>query len=248
MTRVILFALALVAAHAGAAEIKVLAGSAVDVPLRELIAQFERSTGHKVALDSDGAIGAMAKRVEHGEPADVLIVSPAQLASLEKQARIVRGTSHEVAKTGVGVFVRKGAPRPDISSVEAFKQTLLRAKSIGYNDPAAGAPVSVYLIGLFQRLGIAAALEKKTVVFKQRTERFAAVARGEVEIGFNQVAEIVTVSGVDLVGPLPAPIQHYTVFSAGVVSNSSQPEAAKAFVDFIASPAGAAVMRARGFE
>src|SRR5438067_9592165 len=114
MIRVLIFALALAAVHAGAAEIKVLAGSAVDVPLRELIAQFERRTGHKVVLDSDGAIGAMAQRVENGEPADVLIVSPAQLAALEKQAKIVRGSSREVAKTGVGVFVRKGSPKPDI--------------------------------------------------------------------------------------------------------------------------------------
>ena len=246
--RALLLSLAFLASQASAADIKVLAGSAVDVPLRVLMPQFARATGHTVVLDSNGAIGAMAKRVESGEAADVLIVAPAQLAALEKQAKIEPGSVRRVAQTGVGVFVRKGAARPDISSVEAFKATLRRARSIGYNDPAAGAPVSLYLLGLFERLGVAAEVQPKTVVFKQRGERFAAVARGDVELGFNQVAEIVAVPDVDLVGPLPAEIQHYTIFSAGVVSSSRQKEAAKAFVDFVSSPAAAAVMRAKGFD
>jgi len=241
-------AMSAIAAAAAAAEIKVLAGSAVDVPLRVLLPRFEQASGHKVVLDSDGAIGAMAKRLAAGEYADVLIVAPAQLAALEREGKVQAGTTREVARTGVGVFVRKGAPKPDIGTVDAFKETLRRARSIGYNDPAAGAPVSIYLLDLFQRLGIAAELQPKTVVFKQRGERFAAVARGDVEIGFNQVAEIVTVPDVDLVGPLPAAIQYYTTFSAGVVTASRNPDAAQAFVGFISSPSAAAVMRAKGFE
>ena len=247
MHRVLIaFAASALAAHA--AEIKVLAGSALDAPLRVLVPQFERASGHKVRIDSDGAIGAMAKRVERGDAADVLIVSPAQLAGLEKQGKIEAATKRDVARTGVGLFVRKGAAKPDIGSVDAFKQTMLRAQSIGYNDPAAGAPVSLYLIELFKRLGIAAEMQSKTMVFKQRTERFAAVARGEVEIGFNQVAEILSVPDVDLVGPLPTAIQRYTVFSAGVVSGSRHKDAAAAFVDFISSPDARGVMRAKGFE
>lgn len=231
-----------------AAEIKVLAGSAVIPAMEVLIPQFERASGHKVVSDFDGAIGAMTKRIEKGEAADVVIVSRQQIESLEKSAKVIQGTRADLAKLGVGVFVRKGALKPDISSVEAFKRTLLAAKSIGYNDPAAGAPVSIYLIGAFDRLGIAAEMQPKTVVFKQRSERFAAVARGDVEIGFNQISEILAVPDVDLVGPLPAAIQNYTLFTAAVVATSKHVGTAKEFIAFITSPAAAAVMRSKGFE
>jgi molybdate transport system substrate-binding protein len=132
--------------------------------------------------------------------------------------------------------------------VAAFKRALLKAKSIGYNDPAAGAPVSIYLIGAFERLGIAGEMNRKTVVFKQRSERFAAVARGDVEIGFNQISEILAVPDVELVGPLPKEIQNYTHFAAAVVSGSKHPQIAQEFVTFISSPATVSVMKAKGFE
>lgn len=237
-----------VASLAEAAEIKVLSGSAVVPPMATLIPQFERSTGHKVMSDFDGAIGAMTKRIENGEAADVIIVSRPQIDSLEKHGRVIPGSAVEVGKLGVGVFVRKGDPKPDITSVEAFKRTLLAAKSIGYNDPAAGAPVSIYLIGAFERLDIVEQMKPKTVVFKQRSERFAAVARGDVEIGFNQISEILAVPSIELVGPLPAAIQNYTLFTAAIVASSKQPDAAKAFIHFISSPAAAAVMKVKGFE
>lgn len=233
---------------AEAAEIKVISGSAV-VPIMDvLVPQFERATGHKVISDFDGAIGAMTKRIENGEAADVIIVSRSQIDSLEKHRKVIPGSAVEVGKLGIGVFVRKGAPKPDITSVEAFKRTLLAAKSIGYNDPAAGAPVSIYLIGALERLGIAEQMKTKTVVFKQRSERFAAVARGDVEIGFNQISEIVAVPGIELVGPLPAAIQNYTLLTAAIVASSKQPEAARAFIHYVSSPAAAAVMKAKGFE
>ena len=125
---------------------------------------------------------------------------------------------------------------------------MLSAKSIGWNDPAAGAPVSIYMIGLFERLGIGDAMKPKTTAFKQRSERFEAVARGDVEIGFNQVSEILAAPGVDLVGPLPAAIQHDTLFSAAVVAASKQQGAAQALVRFISSQAARTIMRAKGFE
>jgi molybdate transport system substrate-binding protein len=231
-----------------AADIKILGGSAVIPPMEVLISQFERTSGHRVIADFDGAIGAMTKRIQAGEAADVVIVSRQQIESLEKDGKVLAGTRTDFARLGVGVFVRKGAPKPDISSVEAFKRTLLTGKSIGYNDPAAGAPVSIYLAGLFERLGIAAEMSRKTVVFKQRSERFAAVARGDVEIGFNQISEILAVPDVDLVGPLPQAIQNYTDFAAAVVSNSKHPDVARQFVTFIASPAAISVMKAKGFE
>src|SRR3954470_9722434 len=211
--------LALVATNGAAAdEVKVLAGSALDTAFAVLTPEFERTTKDKVRFDGDGAIGQMAKRVEAGEAVDVLVVSRPQIQALEKQGRLVSGTAREIARMGVGVFMRKGAAKPDISTPEAFKATLLAAKSIGYNDPAAGAPVSLYLLDLFERMGIAREMKEKTVVFRQRTERFAPVARGEVEIGFNQLGEIVVQPGIDLVGPLPAPIQNYAVFAAALVA------------------------------
>ena len=242
----------LLAALAGnaalAGEIKVLAGSAVDTAFAVLIPQFESASGDKVLFDGDGAIGQMAKRVEAGEAVDVLVVSRPQIEALEQKGRLVPGTSRAIARMGVGVFVRKGAPRPDISSPTAFKATMLAAKSIGYNDPALGAPVSIYLLGLFERMGIAGEMKDKAVVFKQRTERFAPVARGEVEIGFNQIGEIIVQPGIDLVGPLPAPIQNYTVFTAAVVAAGRNAGGGRRFVDFIASRDAAAVFRAKGFE
>jgi molybdate transport system substrate-binding protein len=233
---------------ASAAEIKVLAGSAVTPVMIELIAKFELSTGHKVLSDFDGAIGAMTDRVLKGEAADVIIVSGEQIDKLVRQGRVVPGSRVDIAKVGVGVFVRKGAPKPDITSLDAFKEVMKAAKTIGYNDPAAGAPVGIYLAELFERLGIADEMKAKTTVFKQRSERFGAVARGDVEIGFNQISEIVAASGIDLVGPLPAPIQRYTLFASGIVASGREQHASRALVAFTSSPQAQAVWQAKGFE
>jgi molybdate transport system substrate-binding protein len=231
-----------------AAQIKILSGSAVEPAMAVLIPQFERSSGHKVTFDFDGAIGAMTERVKAGEAADVVIVSGPQLDMLEKQGKIVSASRGDIAKVGVGLFVRKGAPKPDIGSVEAFKRTMLAAKSIGWNDPAAGAPVSIYMIGVMERLGIADVMKPKTVAFKQRSERFEAVARGDVEIGFNQISEIIIAPGVELLGPLPDQLQNYTLFAGGIVASSKEQEAAKALLRFVSSPAAQETWKAKGFE
>jgi molybdate transport system substrate-binding protein len=242
------FFLIAAAGVAVAAQIKVLAGSAIETAMAVLIPQFEQSSGHKVAYDFNGAIGAMTDRVQKGEAADVVIVSVQQIESLVKQGKVVSGGRADIAKVGVGLFVRKGAPKPDISSVEAFKRTMLAARSIGWNDPAAGAPVSIYMIGVLERLGVADAMKPKTVAFKQRSERFEAVARGDVEIGFNQISEIIAAPGVDLVGPLPAPIQNYTLFAGGIVATSREQDVANALLRFISSPAAQATWKAKGFD
>jgi molybdate transport system substrate-binding protein len=228
-------------------DLRVLSGSGVQPAMNEIIPQFERASGHKVSMVY-GTVGEMAGRVQKGELADMVIASGPQIESLEKLGKVVAGTRTDLAKTGVGLFVRKGASKPDISSVEAFKRTMLATKSIGWNDPAAGAPVSIYMLGAFERMGIANEMKQKTTAFKQRSERFEAVARGDVEIGFNQISEIVAASGIDLLGPLPAAIQHYTLFTAGIVASSTNPEAAKALLAFVASPAAKAILRTRGFE
>jgi molybdate transport system substrate-binding protein len=230
-----------------AAEIKVLSGSGVQPVMIELVPKFEQSSGHKVAFDY-GTVGGMADRIQRGEAADVVIASGPQIDTLERQGKVVSGSRTDLAKTGVGLFVRKGAPKPEIGSVEAFKRAMLAAKSIGWNDPAAGAPVSIYMISAFGRLGIATEMKPKTTAFKQRSERFEAVARGDIEIGFNQISEILAAPGVDLVGPLPDAIQHYTLFSAGIVASSTEQEASKALLQFISSSAARSIMIARGFE
>jgi len=231
-----------------AGDIKVIGGSGVTPAMNVLIPAFERETGNKVVADFDGAIGAMTKRVAMGEHADVLIVSRQQVNSLEREGKVVRGTSRDLGRVGIGVFVRRGASTPDISTVESFKNAMLAAKSIGYNDPAAGAPVGIYLLGLFERLGIAKEMAHKTVAFKRRSDRFEPVARGDVELGFNQLSEILAVPNVTLVGPLPAEIQNYTVFTAAIPMSSSDLRAAKRFITFISSPSAVALLQSKGFE
>src|SRR5437588_2762224 len=145
-----------------AAEIKVLSGSAIESAMHALIPTFEQSSGHKVVFDFNGTIGGMTDRVRHGEPADVVIVSRPQIAQLEIQGRVVPGSLIDIAKVGVGLVVRLGSARPDIDSFDAFARAMHSAKSIGWNDPAAGAPVSIYMLGVFERLGIANAMRPKT--------------------------------------------------------------------------------------
>jgi len=244
----LLLALAFSTTVGQAAEVKVLSGSALDPVFPVLVPQFEAASGHKVVLDSNGAVGFTAERVRKGEAADTVIVSRPQIDALAAEGKVLPASGVTLAKLGVGVFVRQGAPKPDIGTVDAFRQAMIQAKSIGYNDPAAGAPVGLYLLDLFERMGMTPVMQPKTVVFKQRSERFAPVARGEVEIGFNQISEILAASGVDLVAPLPPGIQNYTVFAAGVVAAGRETEAGRAFVRFMASPAALAVMRAKGFE
>ncbi len=173
---VLALACCLVSAAAQAADIKVLAGSGVQPVMADLVPKFEASSGHKVTFDW-GTVGGMAERVRQGEAADVVIAAGPQIEALEKVGKVVAGSRTDLAKAGVGVFVRKGAVKPDIGSVDAFKRAMLAAKSIGWNDPAAGAPVSIYMLVLFERLGIAAEMKDRTVTFKQRSERFEAVHR-----------------------------------------------------------------------
>jgi molybdate transport system substrate-binding protein len=237
----------LIGAPLHAAELKVLAGSAVQPAMEVLAPNFERQSGYHVVFDY-GTIGAMAERASSGEKADVVIVSRPQMDALAKARRIVPDTRRTLGKTGIGVFVRKGAALPDIETVESFKRTMLEAKSIGFNDPAAGAPVGIYLLELFKRLDIDEAMRAKTVVFTQRSERFDAVARGDVQIGFNQESEIVGQPQVQFVGPLPRAIQKETVFAIAALSSGTHEDAARAFTAFLSLPESIVVLRRKGLD
>jgi molybdate transport system substrate-binding protein len=230
-----------------AAEIKVLSGAAVKPVMSELIPPFERSSGHKVTIDYASPAPVIVNRIEKGEAVDVAIATQQGIAGLVKQGRVTGGNAVDIAKVGVGVMVRKGAPKPDISSVEAFKRALLAAKSIGHGDPASESRTAVYVSDMLRRLDIAADIKPKIkIIYPPGTRE--SIAKGDVEIGFALTAEILDHPGVELVGPLPAEIQNYTVFTAGILASSKEQNAGQALIQYLTSPAAAAVWKAKGYE
>jgi molybdate transport system substrate-binding protein len=231
---------------ASAVEIRLLSASALHPVIDALIPDYEKSSGHKVTVGY-GTAGAVADRVQKGEATDIVISSLPMIDRLQAQDRVVAGDRVIIAKVGVGAFVRKGAAKPDISSVDAFKRSMLAARSIAYPDPAGGGASGIYVASLLEKLGIAAEMKPKTKLSTLET-LYASVASGEVEIGFNQVSEILAQPTVELAGPLPPAIQNYTEFIAGIVTGSSQTDAARALVTFLYSPAAKTVLKAKGFE
>jgi molybdate transport system substrate-binding protein len=231
---------------ATAAEMRLLSASALHPVIDALKPDFEKSSGHKVTVDY-GTAGAVADRVQKGEAADIVLSSVPMIERLQAQGKVLAGDRVVFAKVGVGAFVRKGAAKPDISSADAFKRAMLAARSIAYPDPAGGGASGIYVASLLERLGIAAEMKPKTKLSTLDT-LYASVASGEVEIGFNQVSEILAQPTVELVGPLPAAIQNYTQFAPGIVTGSGQIDAARTLVTFLYSPAAKAVLKAKGFE
>lgn len=219
-----------------------MATAAIQEAYLELVPEFERATGNKV-VTAWTTTNEVVRRIKDGEAVDLVIMSAASVDELIKFGKIVPGSRVDIATSGIGVAVCAGAPKPDISSAEAFERTLLAAKSIVYSS----GPSGVYLAGLFERMGIADKLKPK---LKQVTGEptGAVVARGEAEIGFQQVCELLPVHGIDFLGPLPASLQKITAFSAGLHVASREPDAAKALVRFMTSPAAAPVLREKGME
>src|SRR6476620_9908057 len=197
-----------------AAEIKVLTAGAFKQVLLVLVPDFEKQTGHKVILEND-SVGAVSLRIEGGEAFDLAVLTPAAVNDLSTKGKFVAGSRTNLSRVGVGVVVKEGAPKPDISSVDAFKETLLAAKSVAYIDPAAGGSSGIYVAGLLDKLGIAAEIKPKA---KLKKGGYVAelIANGEAELGLHQISEILPVKGVKLVGPLPAEIQYYTSYAAAV--------------------------------
>jgi molybdate transport system substrate-binding protein len=239
------WAMLLSASSVAAADIVVLSAGPLRSAMSELVPLFERSSGHKLTIEY-ATVEPLVDRVSKGAMADVLIVTKQPISSLEHKGKIKSGSDREIAKVGMGVEVRRGASKPDISSIEPFKRTMLAAKSIAYIDPTT-APGGAYIVSLFERLGIAADLRGKTRFYgPSGTE--AAVAAGEVEIGLSQLTIIAATPGVELVGPLPVEIQNFLQFAAAILVGSKQPDAAKMLIEFLSSPTAVSIMKLKGFE
>jgi molybdate transport system substrate-binding protein len=232
---------------ATASELKVLGPTAMRAAIADIAAQFSKSSEDKLTIGY-ATVGVIADRIVKGEAVDAAIVSKSRMDELAKQGKIATGSRSEIARVGIGVFVRAGAAKPDLGSVDAFKRTLLALRSLSYGDPANGGVTGVYFVGLLERLGIAAELKPKTQMFPTSQAVLQAVAKGEVEVGIGLTSDSAMVSGVELAGVLPAEIQNFTTYSAAVVAGSAQANAAKSFVGFFSSPAAKAVLTAKGFE
>ena len=230
------------AANLGADELKVWTARALATVLAEVGSEFERTTGHKLVVTSDLPAG-FARRAAAGESFDVLISTSATVDDWLKDGRLIAASRRDVARSGIGVEVRAGAPRPDISSVEAFKRTLLEAKSIAYLRVGSG----IYVAGLLDRLGLTAALQGK-VTRPEGDVVSELVAGGEIELGIVVITQILTTPGVQLVGPLPPEIQSSVTFASGISTRSTVPDAAKALMAFLAGPTALPVIRKQGME
>ncbi len=244
------FAVALMAVGASrgaaCAEIKVLTAGAFKQVLLALLPEFEKQSGHKVTVDND-TVGALTKRIEAGESFDLAVLTPGALDGLSNKGKVVPAGGRKLARVGVGVVVKDGTPRPDIGSVDAFKKALLAAKSIAYIDPAAGGSSGIYVAGLLDKLGIAAEVKGKSKLIPGGAVA-EHIARGEAEVGIHQISEILPVKGVTLVGPLPADIQNYTTYAAGIGASAKEPDAADALLKALSGPAAAEVLRSKGMD
>lgn len=229
-----------------AAEVRVLTAGAMKAVVQAMTPDFEQRTGHKITLDNDTA-GGLAKRIGGGEAFDVAVITPRVVDDMIAAGKIAAGSRVALAKVGIGVAVKEGAAKPDISSVDAFKAALLAAKSVAYIDPKAGGSSGIYFDKLIEKLGIAEQLRAKAKL-KQGGYVADLVASGDAEMAVHQISEIVPVKGVTLVGPLPADVQNLTVYAAGLGAAARDVAAAKALIEHLASAAAADVLKARGMD
>ena len=245
-SRAALAAVALMAVHAsaaGAAELKIFGSRVTKMVIGDLGPGFEQASGHKLTVLTDVA-AVMKRRIEQGEPFDLAVLVNFQADDLIKKGKLVADSRADVMRSGIGVAVKRGAPKPDISTVAAFKQTLLNAKSITYLKEGAS---TLHLNKVLAQLGIADALAAKTV--KPSTEAVSEmVAAGEVEIGIIVIPNILSVPGAELVGPLPPEIQSYITFTAAVSPDSPNQQAARDVIKLMTSPAGVQSIKQKGME
>ena len=230
-------------------EIKLLSTTALKTSIDELTARFESTSGKKLVA-SYAPSTQIAKRVAEGEFADVAISTDKNIDELIKQGRVVAGTRVNIARSMIGVAVRPGTPRPDISSADAFKRALLGAKSIGMSNPVGGGASGIHLWSVFERLGIAGALKPKTTFGPGGPAGLIGLylMRGEVEIGLQQMPELMAVPGVDVVGPVPGEFQDIAIFSAGIPINANDAETGKALAKFLTTPVATAAIKTKGMQ
>jgi len=233
--------LASVAARAD--EIKVLASGALQEIGHELLPQFEKASGHKVTVTWTGTV-KIKERIEAGEVFDLVIVGAPEVEKYMADGKMLAGTRVDLAKSGVGVAVKAGAPKPNISSGEAVKKAILTAKAVAYSS----GPSGVYVQALFQKLGIAEEIKAKSKQTPPGSRVGQYLARGEAELGFQQISELMHEPGVDYVGPLPPDIQNYTNYSSGIGSAAKSQVAARSLQAFLSAPAAAEVIRKNGME
>jgi molybdate transport system substrate-binding protein len=232
---------------AKAADLNAISGGAFKQVLTALLAQYEKESGNKVAVTYQ-TVGQHLKLISSGqETFDVAVLTPEAIDGLIKEGKVAAGSRADLAKTGVGVVVKAGAPLPDISTVDAFKRTLLAAKSVAYIDPAAGGSSGIYVAKLLERLGIAKEVNAKAVLV-HGGEVATHIADGEAEIGIHQISEILPVKGATLVGPLPPEIQNYTVYSAGLGTAAKDGAAASGLIKFLSGPHALPIIKAKGME
>ena len=222
-------------------ELRVFTTRSIATVLEKIGADFERRTGRKLSVTTDVAI-RMVRRINDGEQFDVLVAAPAQIDELIKAGKIIPETRTDLARSGIGVAVRAGAPKPDVSSVDAFKRALLTARSVAYLKEGQS---GVYVAGMLERLGIAGTLRSK-VTLPETDIVSELVSRGEIELGIVVITQILTTDGVALAGPLPSEIQSYITFTGGISANSKSIDAAKELLTVLKSPAAIGVMKSQG--
>lgn len=235
--------LSIAAPAVSAAEVQVFATIGVRAVMQELGPQFERASGHKLTMTFDVA-NALKRQIEAGEKFDVAILTVPVLDDLIKQGRIVADTRVTVARGGLGVAVRAGAPKPDIGSAEALKRVMLDAKSVAY--PKEGL-TGINFVRVQERLEIADRIKPKAMLTTAGSPA-ELVARGEAEMAVHIIPELLAVPGVELLGPFPPELQSYIVLPGGVAANAMQPQAAREFLQFLVGPAAIAVMKSKGYE
>jgi molybdate transport system substrate-binding protein len=233
-------------APTSAAELKVLTAGAFKQVVTALVPAYEKQTGNKVIIENDTA-GGLKTKIQGGEAFDVAVITPAALKELTASGKIAAGTSVNVASVGVGVVVKEGAAKPDISTVDAFKRTLLAAKSVAYIDPASGGSSGIYIDKLLERLGIADQVRPKAKL-KRGGHVADLIVSGDAELGLHQISEIVAVKGAVLVGPLPKEIQNTTTYAAGLSASTQNKAAAQALMQVFSGAEAATVLKSRGME
>ena len=236
------------AAPALAAEIRVMTSGGFTAAFKELVPEFEKATGHKVlpayGASMGGAPDSIPSRLGRGEPVDIVILAAPALEALIKDGKVAAGSRVDLVHSNMGMVVRPGAPKPDISNLDAFKRAVLEAKSIAYSASASGVYLSTEL---FPRMGIWEQIKDKSR--RIESERVASVvARGDAEIGFQQISELLEVKGADFVGPLPEGAQRTTIFSAGMSATSKEPDAARELIRYFRSAAAAPVIKRAGLD